>query len=489
METRYVMCATKHVILVMILLAFGAGSVLASMPNAERREMIERVEKTIMQAGVAGAQTNDSGDLGWGEGHTLYAIINMFYATGDTKWLDEFKKHIDTALCFLTDHDGDGFLSWHTNYYTPEPARFEVVPAPGNLGTGQIEVPDAITKKEPWNTRTVNHRFRVLFLDRHRFIVVDEDMRMPALLSPHSKSGLHWLPIQRYEPGKQVWRVRGVRCTITGQPEPGDSFIITPETAPEYDSVVHDGMMTMPIARFIEIVFSDEKLQARYGETAEAYLAFLERHFFGKWERGPTKGRPAHWVDLPGGRGLYISGPTSFREKPTSLPMNQYTAFGRTTIKLWQITNKERYLDRATKMARVVKSLLKVKNDAYWWYYAEPVADSDGRAKPSFVEHTHYTDIDVGFMIDAYDAGIVFDKEDMRKLTNTFIKVMWNGSIQEPKVAGDVLGGNGTSNALCDFVRLAQFDPRAWTICYKINRKSNWMKHLALILACEKYSR
>lgn len=91
---------------------------------------------------------------------------------------------------FNTDHDDDGFLSWHTNYYTPEPARYEAHPAPNNRGTGKIEVPKEVAKKELWNTRTVNHRFRVIFL-----------MRMPALLSPHSRAGLHWLPIQRYEPG------------------------------------------------------------------------------------------------------------------------------------------------------------------------------------------------------------------------------------------------------------------------------------------------
>lgn len=168
--------------------------------------------------------------------------------------------------------------------------------------------------------------------------------------------------------------------------------------------------------------------------------------------------------------------------------MNQYTAFGRTIIKLWQITKNEKYLDRATKMTRMVKSLLRVKNDAYWWYYAEPVAKWDGRKKASFVEHTHYADMDVGFMIDAYEAGIVLDKADMRKLTNTFLKVMWNGSLDKPTIAGGVDGLNGTSDALCNFARLGQFDRRAWTICYKINRNSKNVCRLAAILAGAKYA-
>lgn len=465
----------------------AANKSLGRISEQERREIIMRVENTIKEIGLREAQTGDSGDLAWGEGHILYAMINMFYATGDSRWLDTFKEHVDTALCFLTDHDGDGYLSWHTNYYTPEPARYEAFPAPGNIGTGRIEVPEEVVEKEPWNTRTVNHRFRVIFLTRRTFIVVDEDMKMPAFLSHHPPWGLRWLPIQRYEPGKLVSQVRGIRFTVTGQPEPGDSFIIVPQKAPEYDSVVHDGMMTMPIARFIETVLSDEELDSRYGETARAYLKFLERHFFEKWMSEPTDGKPARWVELPGGRGLFVWEPIGFRKERVSLPMNQYTAFGRTIIKLWQITKDERYLDVATKMARMVKSLLRVKNDAYWWYYAEPVADWDGRKKPSFVEHTHYADMDVGFMIDAYEAGVVFDREDMRRLTNTFINVMWNGSLENPKVAGGVLGGAGYSTALCDFVRLAQFNPKVWTICYKINRESKDVKRLALILACERY--
>lgn len=448
----------------------------------QRADMLKRVEARLADIGLHGCETNDSGDLAWGEGHILYALINLYYATGEAKWLEVMKRHIDTALCFLTDHDGDGFLSWHTNYYTPEPARFKAWADESNRGTGRIEIAAEITKKEPWNTRTVAHRFRVLFLDRTRFIVIDEDMEMPALLSPHSHPGLHWLPIQRYEPGALVWRARGVRFKITGQPEAGDSFLIEPTPAPKYDSVVHDGMMTMPMARWIHAVVSDEGLQRRYGEAARGYLAILERHFFAKWDK-------KSWRELPGDRGLYVWPPRPYQPKTISLPMNQYTAFGRTIIRLYQITGKDTYRDRAEKMARMVKSLLRVRNDAYWWYYSEPVADWDGREKPAFVEHTHYADMDVGFMIDAYEAGIVFDRTDMQRLTNTFIKVMWNQSLDKPAVAGGVDGGNGTSDALADFVRLAQFDPRVWTICYKVNRDSNDIKRLALILACEKYVR
>jgi len=449
---------------------------------AERSAMLSRIAERVREIGLYGCQTNDSGDLAWGEGHVLYALINAYYATKDAKWLEIMKQHIDTALCFLTDHDGDGFLSWHTNYYTPEPARMRAYPAKNNRGTGRIEVPREIAKKEPWNTRTVAHRFRVIFLDRTRFIVVDEDMEMPALLSPHSRPGLHWLSIQRYEPGATVWRARGLRFKITGQPEPGDSFVIEPVPAPKYDSVVHDGMMTMPMARWIEAVLADKALAGRYGEAARGYLAILERHFFAKWDAKA-------WRELPGGRGLYYWPPRPYQPKPLSLPMNQYTAFGRTVIKLWQLTGKQIYRDRAEKMARMVKSLLRVKDGACWWYYAEPVADWDGREKPSFVEHTHYADMDVGFMVDAYEAGIVFDRQDMQRLTNTFLKVMWNGSLDHPTVAGAVDGGNGTSTALADFVRLAQFDPRVWTICYRINRDTKDIKRLALILACEKYTR
>ena len=469
--------------------AIFAGSALAGgMSRQERLSMIKRVEKKIEQIGLREAQTNDSGDLGWGEGPILAAMVNMYEATGERKWLDLIKQHVDTAFSFLDDHDKDGFLSWHTDYYTPEPAHLKASASPGNRGTGKIKVLESVVPgKGPdkggyWSYRMLGHPLRVIFLDRKRFCVVDEDMHMPALVSPFVRSGLHWSSILKYEPGKAVWRkIRGVKFTITGQPEPGDSFYIECTPAPEYDYVVHDGMMTMPIARFIQIVLSNPELKSRYGETARGYLAFLERHFFDKWDK-------KRWIELPGGRGLYYWPKTKWRPK-RSLPMNQYTAFGRTIIRLYQITKKPKYLDRATKMARMVKSLLKVKNDAYWWYYCEPVAKWDGSRKPTSAEHTHYADMDVGFMIDAYEAGIVFTKADMQKLTNTFIKVMWNKSLENPTVAGAVDGSNGTSKHLCDFVRLAQFDPRVWTICYKINRNSNSVSFLAQILACEKYAK
>lgn len=456
-----------------------------AVPEAERAALVKTVRQEVERIGLNAAQTNDSGDLGWGEGRILQAIMATYLGTGDTKWLQMARRHIDTALCFLTDHDDDGFLSWHTNYYTREPALMKARPSAGNVGNARISVQEKIEEKEPWNTRTVNHPFRVIFLSRNRFTVVDEDTEMTALLSPHSQPGLRWLPIQAYEPGKTVWRVRGLRFTITGQPEAGDSFVIIPTPAPKYDSVVHDGMMTYPMAQFARLVKADAQLEEQFGDVADGYLTILERHFFAKWDR-------KRWVELDGDRGLYWR-PADRRgpERRVSLPMNQYTAFGRTIIELHRATKKPEYLDRASKMARMVKSLLREKEGAYWWYYSEPVAEWDVREKPAFIEHTHYADMDVGFMIDAFEAGIVFDREDMRRLTDTFVKVMWNGSMEAPTVAGGVDGKNGTSEAVAEFVRLSQFDSRVWRICDLIEQRARKagrrnMRRAAWLLACAK---
>lgn len=103
-----------------LLAALKVGPAHAQMSDAERREVVKRVESAVSEIGLYGAQTNDSGDLGWGEGPILYALVNVYDATKDAKWLDVIRQRVDVAICFLTDHDVDGFLSWHTNYYMPE---------------------------------------------------------------------------------------------------------------------------------------------------------------------------------------------------------------------------------------------------------------------------------------------------------------------------------------------------------------------------------
>ena len=469
-----------------VLACLATTQALAGMSEAKRAALVQGVDEAVQKIALNSAQTNDSGGLGWGEGYILQAITAMYAGTGDMKWLATAQQHIDAALCFLTDHDDDGFLSWHTNTYSGEPTLMKAHPAEGNRGSGAISVEETITKSAPWRARTLNHRFRVIFLSRSRFCVVDEDTEMPALLSPHSQPGLHWLPIQAYESGATVWRARGLHFEITGQPEPGDSFAITPTTPRKYDYVAHDGMMTYPIAQFVRLVKQDAQLQQRFGEAAEGYLALLERHFFAKWDS-------KRWIE-DGERGVYWeSQDPEHPQRYASLPMNQYTAFGRTVIELYRATKKPEYLDRATKMARTVKSLLKEEDGAYLWSYMEPVAEWDTREKPKYYENTNYADLDVSFMIDAFEAGVVFDREDMQKLTNTFIEVMWNGSMEEPTVAGRVDGTNGTSDRVAEFVRLSQFDPRVWRICYLVNERAQQaghgnIKREALLLACERYA-
>ena len=483
MKARAILVST---VILVVLAGLATTPTLAGMSEAERTALIQRVEESVQRTGLRSAQTNDSGGLGWGEGHLLQAIMAMYAGTGDVKWLATAQQHIDTALCFLTDHDDDGFLSWHTNTYSGEPTLLKAAAAPGNLGTGEFSVEESVSKREPWRWRTVDHRFRVIFLSRSRLCVVDEDTEMPALLSPHSQPGLHWLPVQAYQPGETVWRARGLHFVVTGQPEPGDSFVVTPTTPRKYDYVVHDGMVTCPMAQFVRVVKDDAALQQRFGEIAEGYLALLERHFFAKWDRNA-------WIEIDGDRGVYGSLDPDNPGRFSSLPMNQYVAFGRTLIELYRTTKNPDHLDRATKMARTVKSLLTEKDGTYLWSYMAPVSKLDNREEPKAYENINYADLDIGFMIDAFEAGIVFDREDMQKLTNTFVKLMWNGSMEEPTVAGRVDGTNGTSDRLTEFVRLSQFDPRVWYVCRLVNERAQQAGHAnikreAWLLACEKYA-
>ena len=58
-------------------------------------------------------------------------------------------------------------------------------------------------------------------------------------------------------------------------------------------------------------------------------------------------------------------------------------------------------------------------------------------------------------MVDAYHTGVVFDETDIRRILNTNLKVMWNGSLEEP--------GFRNSNATLPGVNTKQTAGTLWS--------------------------
>jgi len=161
----------------------------------------------------------------------------------------------------------------------------------------------------------------------------------------------------------------------------------------------HAGMITYPLAGAIRHVKSDPSLEATHGARAAALAADMVEtlDFFEPDYRTVAGTNEGYYHNSYGGG---------------ELPFNLYNATGRTYIALWRATGQQRFRERAEALARHMKAELTAVDDRYRWRYATY------RPGGSAEDFSH-AGINVNFMIDAYEAGIVFDDTDMQRLANT----------------------------------------------------------------------
>ena len=77
-------------------------------------------------------------------------------------------------------------------------------------------------------------------------------------------------------------------------------------------------------------------------------------------------------------------------------------------------------------------------------------------------ESTNYANIDVAFAVEAARRGVVFTDEDMARLVNTMLRVMWNQDEENPLLATAVDGREPYrfSPLMAGLVQLAEWDPK-----------------------------
>jgi len=401
------------------------------------------VSDSSVNRGKGRSDSTTSGDLAWSESGYLRNYIMCYYASRDTYWLDKVVDHFDRMLSCLDDHNGDGYLAWHDVKYSV-----------GVVSLVSRENADGLTiepeESRIWVKRggeaVTGHDYSIRFADGTTLEIYDETQRK-------------LLARKAYRDGTIITEIPGSKFKLTGRGRAGAVLRFRSIKPEEIEYQVHDGMITYPIAQFIELVRSDEELRERYGAKADKYLMFIDKHVREKWER--------YWVDLGNGRGAY-----RFTENPTQrvpseiLPHNQYLALGRTYLVLKDVDgvpHRDDYLKKATMMARYFKSCLKLNDGAYLWNYWDPTSD-EIRRHPEDVSHGT---IDIGFVVEACNRGVVFDVEDMKRFARTYVEVMWNGSKTDPIIAGAVDGRRTKRNGrwIAEYIKLSQWDERVWRLC------------------------
>lgn len=193
-----------------------------------------------------------------------------------------------------------------------------------------------------------------------------------------------------------------------------------------YSFIVHSGMITFPIIRFVDIVHRDSTLLVlmttdgiTFLEKANNYLKKVEEtiaYHDDQWINGPGE-TEGYYVYRSDAEFLKYS---KYIDPGKHLPFNQQNALGRVLILLYKLTGKDKYYDKALRLANFFKSRLKILDDnSYVWNYWMDINNAVYKGRGEDISHAS---INVSFAVLAFHNSIVFDNINMQRFVNTFTK-------------------------------------------------------------------
>jgi hypothetical protein len=256
------------------------------------------------------------------------------------------------------------------------------------------------------------------------------------------------------------------------------------------------GIIYHPLLRFAEIVKADPKL-SEFLPAADRFIKAADESY---------EEAKDHWRDGPGkGEGYYITckrgGPFPYDNLPE--PFNYLGMHVSSELALHRLTGKAFYLDQATRMANLFKNRLKlVDGDRYSWYYwYEPMIEGYSReddlsdnypvmaARP-YIEDSSHATLNVQLVLNAGRAGVVFDKIDMQRVANTFLKNVYRPgeAVFNTRVDGSGRSEKYDNTGITGWLPLAEVDPAVYTACREIyiKRDKDGLLSLARLLKWER---
>ena len=251
-----------------------------------------------------------------------------------------------------------------------------------------------------------------------------------------------------------AWIQRGVKEPdgYTGWPKAdGASTSVMPGFYT--DNVLGEAMALRPVVLMADTILKTPALKEKYGRKAEGYIRLAEQ-VFAKWDQRGC------WREVKGG-GLWVVAPFGIDrnagEKPMlrqtgkwtegyqrrntdgfSLPANKQNFVALWLLAMHDVTQKPRYRELAEKWWRLMKLRMRLQQGGkfFVWNYWDPVGPwdykPDGSPKHWVGVHPNggYYAADVEGIVAAYEHGLVFGKEDIRRLIATNRDFMWNQQVK-----------------------------------------------------------
>ncbi len=371
--------------------------------------------------GKGSSESPNSSTLGWGEGSIIHSYALMWEATEDTYWLTKITQHFRNIMGTATDPDGDGYLSWTTKAYSTAVAYAERL---HNVSDAKIAPASQINRNGKAAAECSGHKY-IIEVHSGPGAFRIRDWNTQAVLAEDVE----------YRDGADITQVVPFKFRISGETHQGDRFMVRTYAPEGVEYVVHQGMFIYPVALFIEAVKSTPALQDEFGKDADEFLAFINKHLFEKNEQD--------WLEMGELGGAYRFQPLLTDRFPNRImPHNQFAALARAWVVLKDIEGAHPLMaDRAEKMVRYFHSFLELDedNNAYSWHYWDWI-ESGKPGSMGSAEDTSHAALTMSLAVVAARRGLIFTDEDMVRIANTWLKVMWNQDEQKPLMAAAVDG-------------------------------------------------
>ena len=287
------------------------------------------------------------------------------------------------------------------------------------------------------------------------------------------------------------WLKRGVKEPdgFIGWPKKGTGSVAEEEFVT--DSMLGEVVGLRPVVLMADKILKTPALKAKFGLRAEAWLK-LAGEVYEKWvARGCWRevSNGGLWVvplfGIDQRTGKWTEGYERRYTDGFSNPANKENYIALWLLAMYDVTKRPEYKDRAEKWFRLMKSRLRSREEGKYlvWNYWDPAGRWDylpnGEMRHWVGVHPNggYYQMDAEGMVAAFEHGLVFTKEDIRRLIATNRDFMWNQQITGPKFqridgrltdAGQKTWGGSLWPALVPYdetlrkVFVVNHDPASW---------------------------
>jgi hypothetical protein len=208
-------------------------------------------------------------------------------------------------------------------------------------------------------------------------------------------------------------------------------FNVTPRDIVEKPNVHFTLQAAVPLARAAAIIKHNPKFMRSYGNRVGPYTDFVKSAVFDLWYKIEYR-NTVPWINVE-----YVP-----------IWNDNATNMGLCALFMYDATGDTYYRDIATAVGEAFKAKLTPSGRGWIWESNTIPIGSDTDNTPGSVGNqagvpdTSHANREAMFVAYLYEAGLVFSKEDVERMANTFVDNIWNQSIENPSFANYINGSN-----------------------------------------------